>query len=192
MAEEAYFSNALMPTHPLTRRPPSLGRRKKAPPVLRLRGFFHGGSKPPDGSACCLTASTCFNPRPSWLAGESRTAPSTTLFLMFQSTPTITGGRIQTPYRADRHGDWFQSTPAIAGGRIKQGFKVVGFILQFQSTPAIAGGRIPCLCSAMAVQSAFQSTPASDAQGLALIMFQSTPAIAGGRIDKSHHRSPTN
>ncbi len=60
---------------------------------------------------------------------------------VFQSTPTITGGRFGADATLVRPSNWFQSTPTITGGRFCPGCGAALHRHMFQSTPTITGGR---------------------------------------------------
>gem|GEM_PF-1347605 len=117
---------------------------------------------------------------------------------LFQSTPTITGGRFFAGFdhtgcdvdvsihahhywRAIQLGAsgpalqaWFQSTPTITGGRFGGSLRRTPCQSRFQSTPTITGGRFGQILHRRAHAG----------------QFQSTPTITGGRFIDAGHIAP--
>ncbi len=109
----------------------------------------------------------CFNPRPSFLTGESLLIVGGVFWrAVFQSTPVISDGRIFIHRRKPDTSGLFQSTPVISDGRISRFSTAPTRRSRFQSTPVISDGRI-------------QLGRARDGTSE---WFQSTPVISDGRI----------
>ena len=83
-----------------------------------------------------------FNPRPSFLTGESLLVLRPRWMLMFQSTPVISDGRIPQGWIQGATLSCFNPRPSFLTGESGTTVDGAETLREFQSTPVISDGRI--------------------------------------------------
>ncbi len=91
---------------------------------------------------CCARSMACFNPRPSFLTGESRGIPLKSAPMLFQSTPVISDGRIVIMAFVKVPPSCFNPRPSFLTGESPMRLRPSLHVRRFQSTPVISDGRI--------------------------------------------------